>query len=177
MKKVIYAGFIAASVILVGCNGNKDNATSSDTSTSSVDSSATVSTAAPAKAQTSNTISLSANDQMKYSATSFTVKSGEPVSLTMKNEGTLPAAYMSHDVVVLKPGTDVNTFGQEVGKVQGKIDKLPADVKSQIVAETKMLGPGESDTISFTLSAPGEYPFLCSFPGHYAAMNGKITAE
>ncbi len=174
MKKLLYAAFVAISFSFIACNGNKDQQ-ATESSSSASDSSSTSTVAAPA-VQTSNTIELTGDDQMKYSATDFSVKSTEPVTLTMKNIGKLPAASMSHDVVILKPGTDINTFGQEVGKVQGDVEKLPADVKAQIIAKTKVLGPGQSDTITFTLPSAGVYPFLCSFPGHYAAMNGKITA-
>jgi azurin len=40
-----------------------------------------------------------------------------------------------------------------------------------------VLGPGESETITFKLDAAGEYNFICSFPGHYALMKGVITAK
>lgn len=174
----MYAVAITASVLFVACNGNKENQSTENSSTTTAPAADSATTAAtPAQTPASNTINITGNDQMKYDQTAFTVKSGEPVTLTMKNIGTLPAASMSHDVVILKPGSDINTFGQEVGKVQGNIEKLPADVKALIVAKTKLLGPGESDTITFTLPSAGEYPFLCSFPGHYAAMNGKITAQ
>src|SRR5699024_1617277 len=98
----------------------------------------------------------------------------EEITLTMKNIGELPAAAMSHDVVILKPGSDVTEFGKAATAAR-ELDKLPADKKDQMIAHTKMLGPGEEDTITFTLSEPGTYPFLCSFPGHYPTMQGTIT--
>ena len=30
---------------------------------------------------------------------------------------------------------------------------------------------------TFSLSAPGEYPFICSFPGHYMLMKGTLTVK
>ena len=40
-----------------------------------------------------------------------------------------------------------------------------------------MLGGGEETTIEFEAPAKGEYTFICSFPGHYALMNGKFIVE
>lgn len=124
----------------------------------------------------SDTINLTANDQMKYDQTLFKVKSGQQITLTLKNVGTLPAKTMSHDAVILQPGTNIDTMGIAVVKSNG-IDNLPADLKSKIIAQTKMLGPGKQDKINFTLPTPGVYEFMCTFPGHYASMNGKIVAE
>src|SRR5690606_2215177 len=128
---------------------------------------ATTPEAAPeANSAVSNTIDLTGNDQMQYNQTAFTVKAGEPITLTLKNVGTLPANAMSHDVVVLKPGSDVNAFGEAATKAR-ELDKLSAAEQSEIIAKTKMLGPGEEDKITFSLKDPGTYDFLCTFPGHY----------
>jgi azurin len=44
------------------------------------------------------------------------------------------------------------------------------------VAHSRLLGPGESDTLKVTLEA-GDYPYLCTFPGHFAVMQGVISAK
>ena len=47
-----------------------------------------------------------------------------------------------------------------------------------MLIHTKLLGPGEEDTISFTPLAPGVYEYVCTFPGHTAAgMRGQITVK
>jgi azurin len=45
------------------------------------------------------------------------------------------------------------------------------------VAHTKLIGGGESDTINFTITEPGTYDYICSFPGHLALMKGKLIVE
>ncbi len=133
--------------------------------------------AEPVAPATTNTIDLTGDDNMKYNATNFTVSVGETITLNMKNIGTLPATAMSHDVIILKPGSSVADFGNAVAMAKDfKVANLPDDKKAWIIAETKMLGPGEADKITFTLSEEGEYPFLCSFPGHYGTMQGNIKA-
>ena len=47
----------------------------------------------------------------------------------------------------------------------------------QVIAHTKLLGPGESDVIEFDAPAPGTYPFVCTFPGHAPLMNGQLVVQ
>ncbi|MCB1124388.1 MAG: cupredoxin domain-containing protein [Verrucomicrobiae bacterium] len=126
----------------------------------------------------SNSIEITANDTMQYSAKAFEVKAGQEVTLVFKNLGKLPKAAMGHNVVVLKPGSNVATFAASAVSAVAN-EYIPTDdtQKALIIAHTKLLGPGEEDTITFTLPAPGAYPFLCSFPGHFALMQGIITAK
>ena len=58
-------------------------------------------------------------------------------------------------------------------------DYIPASLQTQILASSKLLGPGEMDSINFTApSEPGNYTFLCSFPAHmFAGMRGIMTVE
>lgn len=53
---------------------------------------------------------------------------------------------------------------------------LPAGDK-RIIAATKIVGGGESTTITFSTSALercGDYSFFCSYPGHSAMMRGRF---
>ncbi len=174
-----------ATFMLAACGGSSNKSNSSNTSTESATSteapnssasSSSDASASSADQNAENTIALTGNDKMQYDKTEFTVKAGEEITLSLKNIGKLPANAMSHDVVVLPPGTDVKKFGAEATKA-GDLEKMPSELTDKIIAKTKLLGPGESDTITFTLKEPGKYVFLCSFPGHYVTMNGTITAE
>jgi azurin len=55
--------------------------------------------------------------------------------------------------------------------------RLQANDKSLMIAHTKLLAGGGSDQVEFTIGQPGVYPFICSFPGHWGTMQGKIIAE
>jgi azurin len=35
----------------------------------------------------------------------------------------------------------------------------------------------KEETLEFTLPAPGDYPFVCSFPGHGILMRGVLKAK
>ena len=47
----------------------------------------------------------------------------------------------------------------------------------ETIAYTKLLGGGESDTITFTIQDPGRYLFLCSFPNHFPMMKGELIVR
>ena len=43
---------------------------------------------------------------------------------------------------------------------------------------TKMIDAGQKEVIEFTApTKPGDYEFVCTFPGHWTVMNGvmKVT--
>lgn len=122
------------------------------------------------------TISITGNDQMQFNIREIKAKPGEKVRIKMSNIGSMPAQTMSHNWVLLKllDAAGVNAFAMAAAS---KPNHLPDD-QSAIIAHTKMLGPGESDTIEVTApSEPGSYPYLCTFPGHAALMNGKFIVE
>ena len=49
---------------------------------------------------------------------------------------------------------------------------------SAIAAPTNPLKAGESDSVTFTAGAPGEYHYICTVPGHAAqGMQGSFTVE
>ena len=57
---------------------------------------------------------------------------------------------------------------------------IPQDEESKklIVAHTKLIGGTESDTLTFTAPAEaGAYPYICTFPGHFALMQGVLTVK
>lgn len=125
------------------------------------------------------TIHLSGNDQMQYSKTAFTVPAGATVRLVFEHTGKLPVTVMGHDVTILNKGEDAMTFGGElVANGAGPDnDYLPQSMRDRVLAHTEMIGGGEKTSIEFTAPAVGEYDYLCTFPGHFATMNGVMTVE
>ncbi len=110
---------------------------------------------------------------MKFKDAALEVPAGKDIELTFKNSDIL-----MHNVLVLKVGTR--------DKVGALADAMLADpqgmakgyipVSDDIIAHTKLLMTGQSETIKFKLEA-GEYPFICTFPGHWRIMQGTITAK
>lgn len=184
MKKLFFIPAVATVMFLASCGG-------SDTSKTETETPATTETPAetPAEAPGSDIpgindvavtdhIELQGQDDMKYDKTLFKIKAGQEVKLTFKNVGKLPKEAMGHNVVILKEGTDVEAFALEALKEKAN-EYIPqsAQMKNDIITHTKLLGPGESDTITFTIADKGVYTFICTFPGHHGTMHGQIVVE
>jgi len=178
MKKAFVWPALATVLSLAACGGSENKSATSGTeeATSTKEDAAVVLTVPGIEnVALSNTWTVEGNDQMKFDTELIRVKAGELVTLLFKNVGQLPKESMGHNLVVLKPGTDVATFGSEAVSAADN-DYIPKTSLSSIIVYTKLLGPGEEDTITFTLEK-GVYPYLCSFPGHFGIMQGKIVAE
>lgn len=124
------------------------------------------------------TLELTGNDLMQYDKKELTAVTGQKVTLKFKHVGKQPKVAMGHNVVILKAGTEVPAFAMKCATAAAT-DYIPEDEETNklIVTHTKMIGGGEETSISFTAPAPGEYPYLCTFPGHFALMNGKFIVK
>ncbi len=180
MKKLFLVPVVAGAVFIAACGGggNQTNEESTGSTEAPATSQSTPAVDIPGldEVAVSNDLTLEGNDLMTFDKKLFRVKAGQPVKLHFKNVGEMPKESMGHNVVILQPGTDLPAFGGEAIKAVDT-EYIPVTFASSIVAHTKLLGPGETDDIEFTLDAPGVYPFVCSFPGHYGVMQGKIVAE
>jgi len=114
---------------------------------------------------------------MKYDKAELTVKAGAKVMLLFKNE----KCALQHNFLLLKPGTK-----DAVGALADKMLTDPQALAKQYIPESadilvkghKLIAIGQSDLIEFTAPAePGDYPYICTFPGHWRLMNGvlKVT--
>lgn len=120
-------------------------------------------------------ITITGNDQMQFSLAEMKVKAGQTVRITLNHIGKMDKNVMGHNWVLLTMGTEINEFGGAAVEAKAT-DYVPAGT-TQVIAHTKLLGGGESDTIEFVAPAAGTYDFICSFPGHYALMKGKFIVE
>ena len=118
-------------------------------------------------------IVIESSDQMRFNVTELTVKSGETINLTLVHTGSLPKVAMGHNWVLLEKGTDVRSFALSAMKEKDN-EYIPS---SNVLVATPLIGGGEETSITFTAPSPGEYDFICSFPGHYGLMKGKLIVE
>lgn len=171
-----------AILALSGC-GQKGPSTSAQPdsgagSAASATSSTTASSGGGSAASTAaRTIEITANDQMKYSVTSIEAKPGEQLHIVLTNAGSLPKEAMAHNWVLLKAGSDVMAFAAAAGGARDQ-GYIPANLQDQIIAKIDLLGPHQTGEVTFKApEQPGQYPFLCSFPGHVALMKGTLTVK
>ncbi len=114
------------------------------------------------------------DDQMLYADERFTVPAGEEITLRLDNSGTTSPA-MLHNVVILNTmdGDVIDRVG-EAGLEVGPPDYVPDD--DAIIAYSPMADPGEIVEMTFTApEEPGEYRYICTYPGHYGVMQGTMV--
>ncbi|AWT59015.1 MAG: Azurin-2 [Candidatus Moanabacter tarae] len=122
-------------------------------------------------------IEINADDTMRYDVTAFEVNAGQNVRIVFKNVGKLPKVAMGHNLIVLKEGIEMAEFAQ-VAMTAKESEFIPELKRGEIIAHTKLLGPGEIDTIEFIAPAKlGNYTYFCSFPGHWVLMKGVMTVK
>ena len=123
-------------------------------------------------------VDIVGTDDMKFSLTTITAKRGESLRLRLISKGTIPKVAMAHNVVVLKLGTDVLKLLKDGAPHRGT-DFIPPAMADAVIAKTPFAGPGETVEVTFTVPAkPGQYPFLCTFAGHYqAGMKGTLIVK
>ena len=125
-------------------------------------------------------ITVQADDKMRFDVTAFEVQRGQKVKITLKNIGTTPKFSMGHNLVMLDKTvttSNVTRFLDEASTAAAT-EYVPKGSK-EVLAATKLLGPSETDTVTFTAPyVPGEYLYLCSFPGHYSqGTKGFMTVK
>ena len=79
----------------------------------------------------------------------------------------------------VRAGTDLQAFVVAAAEAV-TTDYIPGGAhKASVLAATKLLGPKERDTATFTApTAPGRYEFICSFPGHFqVGMRGVLIVQ
>ncbi len=130
----------------------------------------------PSKQKFDVNVNIDGTDTMMYSKNSFEVKNGQKVKLTLMNIGKLPKVAMGHNIVILKNSVDLVKFCNEAVKFPTN-EYFPKGREKDVIARTKLLGPGEDDTIYFTAPEPGTYEYVCTFPGHFALMKGKMIVK
>ncbi|MEM6368567.1 MAG: plastocyanin/azurin family copper-binding protein [Myxococcota bacterium] len=121
-------------------------------------------------------VALEVGDGLAYNIKKIEVAAGSTVEVTINHTGKMAASAMGHNFVLLKQGTDMGAFASAAISAQAT-NYIPDGMKDQVIANTKVVGGGESDTISFSAPEKGEYTYLCSFPGHYLQMNGKFIVN
>jgi putative membrane-bound dehydrogenase-like protein len=113
--------------------------------------------------------------QMKYTQTTITARPGQRVELTLNNTDDMP-----HNLVIFRRGSlaeyEKELFGS-LNEPNAQLRGFVPDSPNVLVA-SRLLNAGESTVVTFDApDEPGEYPFVCSFPGHWATMRGVLRVE
>ena len=126
-------------------------------------------------------VTIQADDKMRFDVTAFDASPGQKISVTIKNVGTTPKFSMGHNFVLLDRTINtgnVQSAFLDKASMEASHDYVPPGAK-EVLAHSKLLGPGESEVVTFNAPyIPGEYLYLCSFPGHYSqGTKGFMTVK
>jgi len=110
-------------------------------------------------------------NQMKFNVVTIKAEPNTKILLKFTNNATMP--IMKHNIIVLN---DENAI-DEVGKAAiNAIDNRPNH--PSIIAASNLIGPGEYTELEVNIpDKKGVYPYICTFPGHYQVMQGKIIVK
>jgi azurin len=111
-------------------------------------------------------------EQMQFDLNWFVVQAGKPVQILLTNLDAMP-----HNLVIGQPGSL-----QEIG-TKGGVMPPPADPEARayvpdtplVLQATRLVNAGEAARLNFTAPAkPGQYIYVCTFPGHWVRMYGVM---
>ncbi len=124
------------------------------------------------------TIDIEGMDTLRFSVTQVDAKPGEKLTVKLTNKTSLPPVAMSHNFVLLKKGADPSAIAN--AGVEAKDNGyIPTAMMDKIIAHTGLVAGGETKSVTFNAPKdPGDYTYICTFPGHYAAgMKGTLTVK
>ncbi|MEO8064917.1 MAG: azurin [Pseudomonadota bacterium] len=121
-------------------------------------------------------VEIAGNDAMQFDKKEIAVAADcTSVELMLKHSGKLPAQAMGHNWVLSKTADMQGVVNDGMGASFAANHIKVGDAR--VIAHTKIIGGGQSDTVTFATSVlkKGEaYSFFCTFPGHSALMKGAF---
>ena len=177
--KTVFFLATAALFTTAACNNNKsDEGTAhaatanaaTPTPTAAIPASAALPTAEPVAEKPIEITLSTVGDTMAFDKTMLIVPTGKTVHVTVKNKGTM--AVMQHNWVLVKPGTEAAVALEGLTNAPDAGYVVPGP---NVLASTNLAAPGAVAEATFVAPAPGKYPYICTFPGHYITMKGVLT--
>lgn len=124
-------------------------------------------------------VTVDSTDQMSFNTKAVEIdKSCKTFTVELTHSGSLPKNIMGHNWV-LSSTADMPGIASD-GMAAGIDKNYLKDGDTRIIAHTKIIGAGETDSVTFDVSklvAGTDYSFFCSFPGHISMMKGTVTLK
>ncbi|WP_345685732.1 DUF6797 domain-containing protein [Novipirellula caenicola] len=127
------------------------------------------------KIKAARPIKVETGSNLTYNTAEFNVRTNEPLAVTLANPDVVP-----HNWVLVQQASlqHVGELGNQMIADPKAFARQYVPESDQVIAHTDIVLPGQQQTIYFIApSAPGRYPFLCTFPGHWMVMNGVMVVE
>ncbi len=106
--------------------------------------------------------------EMAFDKTVIDVDFGKKIKLSYKNDAEA-GSEITHNVAIVKLGYEQKLI-ENLKANDYDIEKINPEF---LVAKTKVLEPGEEDTIIFKPDKPGVYTYICLMPGHGTMLGMK----
>jgi azurin len=112
-------------------------------------------------------------DELAYDVVEIRARAGSEITVDFVNK----SAGMPHNVVFVTAESDVNPVG--IAALQAaENDYIPENELARIFAHTAMAGPGETVSVTVKIpQQPGTYPYICTYPGHFTVMQGRLIVR
>ncbi|MFD2244950.1 cupredoxin domain-containing protein [Pontibacter ruber] len=179
MKKLLICMMLGSS-LMAACDG-ADNANRLEEETVATED--TVGAGSQAAAvdtilQKVNTVTLRAVgnsiQEVAFEPDTIEVAAGALVKLTLVNEGS--EQPMVHNVIFTYRDK-YRLVATEGARIGSSGNYTPQDT-SLVIAASPMAKPGQTVEMDFEAPLkPGEYDFVCSYPGHYERMHGTLIVK
>lgn len=112
-------------------------------------------------------------EEMRYDIPWFAVEAGRDVQIVLKNEDLMP-----HNFVITAPDAlqEVALLAAAEGPRIGPSGKQYVPQSDKVLVATEMVPAEQQARVTFKApSSPGEYPYVCTFPGHWMRMYGVMV--
>lgn len=100
------------------------------------------------------------------------VPAGKTVSILFDNKDQMP-----HNILILMPGSEekVGVAADNMASLKDGYERNFIPDLQEVLFATPLVGAGKVYQLDFTApDKPGDYPFICSFPGHWRMMRGVL---
>ena len=126
-------------------------------------------------AKAGNILRIQAAPELQFAPKRLEVNAGAQVKLIFSNPD-----VMLHNWLLGKPGSaeEIGEFADKMASTADGFQKGYIPESDKILLSSKLLSPNESQEIEFQApDQPGDYPYLCTFPGHWRMMQGILTVK
>ena len=122
-------------------------------------------------------IDISGSDMMKFDTNEINVdKNCEKFVVNLKHSGKLPVNAMGHNIVIIE-SNNLQKVISKINMSHGIKNGFMPEME-EVLFKSEMIGGGQETTLELDPSVfigEKEYIFICSFPGKFVLMKGKLN--
>ena len=125
-------------------------------------------------AKTHQILHLRTAANLQFSPKQLTAETGRPIAIVFENPD-----LMQHNLVIGKPGT-LLSIGEAANSLASQPDAIAKNYvpsRPEVLGSTRLLNPTETAILTLPELTSGDYPYLCTFPGHWTLMQGTLQVR